>query len=185
MQSKPAAEPSATRIDITNPKAGYESPTSAAHFATECSTSTNAHVCTFDDLTKSVDAFVHYIKPEDGDEDSSEVVALGKRVLSRFSPLGESRAFLVVGYVAEDTAIIVARRNFPEQHLRYHRAEHGAVASPQTSAVAQSSSTRSFRAPLVPAAPMLAPCAPAGWTVMLRSKTSSSCCIGVYPDFRC
>ena len=59
------------------------------------------------------------------------MVARGKQVLSRFSPLGESRAFLVVGYVAGDTAITVARRNFPEQHLRYHRAEHDAVANPQ------------------------------------------------------
>ena len=48
---------------IMKPKAGYDYPTTAAHFATESSTSTNANVCTFDDLTKSVDAVVHYIKP--------------------------------------------------------------------------------------------------------------------------
>jgi ribulose-bisphosphate carboxylase large chain len=48
---------------IMKPKAGYDYPRTAAHFATESSTSTNANVCTFDDLTKSVDAFVHYIKP--------------------------------------------------------------------------------------------------------------------------
>jgi ribulose 1,5-bisphosphate carboxylase large subunit-like protein len=60
------------------------------------------------------------------------VVARGKYVLSRFGPLGENCAFLVDGYVAGGTAITVARRNFPEQFLHYHRAGHGAVASPQT-----------------------------------------------------
>ena len=38
---------------------------------------------------------------------------------------------MVVGYVAGDTAITGARRNFTQQYLYYRRAEHGAVASPQ------------------------------------------------------
>merc|ERR1712203_679357 len=47
-------------------------------------------------------------------------------------PMAENCAFLVDGYVAGGTAITVARRNFPKQFLHYHRAGHGAVASPQT-----------------------------------------------------
>jgi hypothetical protein len=65
MQSKPAAGPSATKMDITNPKDGYEYPATAAHLATESSTRTDVNVCTTDDFTESVDAFVYYIKPRD------------------------------------------------------------------------------------------------------------------------
>jgi ribulose 1,5-bisphosphate carboxylase large subunit-like protein len=36
---------------------------------------------------------------------------------------------LVAGYVAGDTAITGARRNFTQQYLYYRRAEHGAVAA--------------------------------------------------------
>ena len=37
----------------------------AAHFAAESSTGTNVNVCTTDDFTKSVDALVYYIDPEE------------------------------------------------------------------------------------------------------------------------
>jgi ribulose-bisphosphate carboxylase large chain len=36
----------------------------AAHFAAESSPGTNVNVCTTDDFTKSVDALVYYIDPE-------------------------------------------------------------------------------------------------------------------------
>merc|ERR1712113_1191318 len=46
------------------PKAGYDYLATAAHFAAESSTGTNVNVCTTDDFTKSVDALVYYIDPE-------------------------------------------------------------------------------------------------------------------------
>ena len=45
-------------------KAGYDYLATAAHFAAESSTGTNVNVCTTDDFTKSVDALVYYIDPE-------------------------------------------------------------------------------------------------------------------------
>jgi ribulose-bisphosphate carboxylase large chain len=65
-------------------------------------------------------------------DDPNEMIARGKYCLSQFGPMAESCAFLVDGYVAGGTAITVARRNFPNQFLHYHRAGHGAVTSPQT-----------------------------------------------------
>merc|ERR1712008_168515 len=65
-------------------------------------------------------------------DDPAEMIARGKYVLSQFGPLGENTAFLVDGYVSGGTAITVARCNFPQQFLHYHRAGHGAVTSPQT-----------------------------------------------------
>merc|ERR1719463_198816 len=50
---------------IMKPKAGYDSLATAAHFAAESSTGTNVNVCTTDDFTKSVDALVYFIDPED------------------------------------------------------------------------------------------------------------------------
>merc|ERR1712004_787627 len=47
------------------PKAGYDYLATAAHFAAESSTGTNVNVCTTDDFTKSVDALVYFIDPED------------------------------------------------------------------------------------------------------------------------
>merc|ERR1712113_1032526 len=47
------------------PKAGYDYLATAAHFAAESSTGTNVNVCTTDDFTKSVDALVYYIDPEE------------------------------------------------------------------------------------------------------------------------
>merc|ERR1712151_995674 len=44
--------------------AGYDYLATAAHFAAESSTGTNVNVCTTDDFTKSVDALVYYIDPE-------------------------------------------------------------------------------------------------------------------------
>ena len=58
--------------------------------------------------------------------------ARGEYVLSQLGPLGKNTAFLEDGYVSGGTAITVARRNFTRQFLHYHRAGHGAVASPQT-----------------------------------------------------
>ena len=46
------------------PKAGYDYLATAAHFAAESSTGTNVNVCTTDDFTKSVDALVYYIDPD-------------------------------------------------------------------------------------------------------------------------
>ena len=46
--------------------------------------------------------------------------------------MAENCAFLVDGGVAGGTAVTVARRNFPNQFLHYHRAGQGAVISPQT-----------------------------------------------------
>jgi hypothetical protein len=65
-------------------------------------------------------------------DDPNEMIARGKYVLSQFGPLSENCAFLVDGYVAGGTAVTVARRNFPQQFLHYHRAGHGSVTSPQT-----------------------------------------------------
>merc|ERR1712159_887094 len=50
---------------IMRPKAGYDYLATAAHFAAESSTGTNVNVCTTDDFTKSVDAIVYYIDPEE------------------------------------------------------------------------------------------------------------------------
>merc|ERR1711963_1306981 len=50
---------------VMKPKAGYDYLATAAHFAAESSTGTNVNVCTTDDFTKSVDALVYYIDPED------------------------------------------------------------------------------------------------------------------------
>ena len=47
-------------------------------------------------------------------------------------PLAENGAFLVDDYVAGNTAVAVARHNFPRQFLHYHRAGQSAIASPQT-----------------------------------------------------
>merc|ERR1712134_176677 len=49
---------------ILKPKPGYDYLATAAHFAAESSTGTNVNVCTTDDFTKSVDALVYYIDPE-------------------------------------------------------------------------------------------------------------------------
>merc|ERR1711972_763016 len=49
---------------IMKPKAGYDYLATAAHFSAESSTGTNVNVCTTDDFTKSVDALVYYIDPE-------------------------------------------------------------------------------------------------------------------------
>merc|ERR1712032_648986 len=49
---------------VMKPKAGYDYLATAAHFAAESSTGTNVNVCTTDDFTKSVDALVYYIDPE-------------------------------------------------------------------------------------------------------------------------
>jgi len=65
-------------------------------------------------------------------DDPKEMVARGQYVMSQFGPLSECCAFLVDGYVSGGTAVTVARRNFPQQFLHYHRAGHGAVTSPQT-----------------------------------------------------
>ena len=46
------------------PKAGYDYLATAAHFAAESSTGTNVNVCTAYDFTKSVDALVYYIDPD-------------------------------------------------------------------------------------------------------------------------
>ena len=50
---------------IMTHKPGYDYPATAAHFATVSSTSTNVNARTTDNFTKSVDAFGHYIEPED------------------------------------------------------------------------------------------------------------------------
>ena len=49
---------------IMKPKAGYDYLATAAHFAAESSTGPNVNVCTTDDFTKSVDALVYYIDPD-------------------------------------------------------------------------------------------------------------------------
>ena len=43
----------------------YDYLATAAHFAAESSTGTNVNVCTTDDFTKTVDALVYFIYPED------------------------------------------------------------------------------------------------------------------------
>jgi ribulose-bisphosphate carboxylase large chain len=53
--------------------------------------------------------------------------------------------------VSGGTAITVARRNFPNQFLHYHRAGHGAVTSPHTQRGYTASCTRSSPASRVPA----------------------------------
>jgi ribulose-bisphosphate carboxylase large chain len=49
---------------IRKPKIGYDYLATATHFAAESSTGTNVNVCTTSDFTKSVDALVYYIDPE-------------------------------------------------------------------------------------------------------------------------
>eukprot|EP00438_Fugacium_kawagutii_P013509 Skav208902 [mRNA] locus=scaffold270:550072:550512:- [translate_table: standard] len=64
--------------------------------------------------------------------DPEEMIARGKYILSQFSPLSECCAFLVDGYVAGGSGVTGCRRNFSKEFLRYHRAGHGSVTSPQT-----------------------------------------------------
>ncbi|CAE8705498.1 unnamed protein product, partial [Polarella glacialis] len=77
------------------PKAGYDYLATAAHFAAESSTGTNVNVCTTDDFTKSVDALVYYIDPDNEEmkiayptllfaDDPNEMIARGKYVLSQY-----------------------------------------------------------------------------------------------------
>jgi hypothetical protein len=51
-------------IYIIKPRAGYDDLATAAHFVAEFSSGTNVSVCTTDDFTKTVDALVYYIDPE-------------------------------------------------------------------------------------------------------------------------
>jgi hypothetical protein len=51
-------------IYIMKPRAGYDNLATAAHFVAEFSSGTNVSVCTTDDFTKTVDALVYYIDPE-------------------------------------------------------------------------------------------------------------------------
>ncbi|CAE8657007.1 unnamed protein product, partial [Polarella glacialis] len=80
---------------IMKPKAGYDYLATAAHFAAESSTGTNVNVCTTDDFTKSVDALVYYIDPDNEEmkiayptllfaDDPNEMIARGKYVLSQY-----------------------------------------------------------------------------------------------------
>ncbi|CAE8593364.1 unnamed protein product, partial [Polarella glacialis] len=73
---------------IMKPKAGYDYLATAAHFAAESSTGTNVNVCTTDDFTKSVDALVYYIDPDNEEmkiayptllfaDDPNEMIARG------------------------------------------------------------------------------------------------------------
>ena len=65
-------------------------------------------------------------------DDPAEMIARGNYILETFGEDADHVAFLVDGYVAGPTAVTVARRNFPNQFLHYHRAGHGAVTSPQS-----------------------------------------------------
>merc|ERR1711972_105989 len=64
---------------IMKPKAGYDYLATAAHFSAESSTGTNVNVCTTDDFTKSVDALVYYIDPENEEMKIAYPVALFDR----------------------------------------------------------------------------------------------------------
>jgi hypothetical protein len=64
---------------IMKPKAGYDYLATAAHFAAESSTGTNVNVCTTDDFTKSVDALVYYIDPENEEMKTAYPVLLFDR----------------------------------------------------------------------------------------------------------
>jgi ribulose-bisphosphate carboxylase large chain len=57
--------------------------------------------------------------------------ARGRRDLSQFGTWSANGAYLTSDWVVKSTAITHARRNFPKQSLKYHRAGHDAVASPQ------------------------------------------------------
>jgi len=54
---------------IMKPMTGYVYLATVAHFAAESSTGTNVNVCTTDDFTKSADALVYYIDPEEEEEE--------------------------------------------------------------------------------------------------------------------
>jgi hypothetical protein len=103
--------------------------------------------------------------------------ARGRCDLSQFGTWSANGAYLTNGYVAESTAITVARRNFPKQFLQYHRAGHSAITSPQTQrGYAAFVHTNTLRALLVPVASMLARRASLRWRMMLQTRTSRSCC---------
>jgi ribulose-bisphosphate carboxylase large chain len=63
-------------------------------------------------------------------DDHYEMVARSEFILETFGENADHVAFLVDGYVPGPAAITTARRTFPNQHLSYHRAGHGAVTSP-------------------------------------------------------
>ncbi|MBF0167871.1 MAG: ribulose-bisphosphate carboxylase [Alphaproteobacteria bacterium] len=65
-------------------------------------------------------------------DDPQEMLARGHYILETFGPNASHVAFLVDGFVGGPTAVTLARRNFPNQFLHYHRAGHGMVTSNQS-----------------------------------------------------
>ncbi|TAN52003.1 MAG: ribulose-bisphosphate carboxylase [Rhodospirillales bacterium] len=65
-------------------------------------------------------------------DDPAEMLARGHFIMETFSANASHVAFLVDGFVGGPTAVTLARRNFPNQFLHYHRAGHGMVTSNQS-----------------------------------------------------
>ncbi|MBI5120714.1 MAG: ribulose-bisphosphate carboxylase [Rhodospirillales bacterium] len=65
-------------------------------------------------------------------DDPQEMLARGHYILETFGSDASHVAFLVDGFVGGPTAVTLARRNFPNQFLHYHRAGHGMVTSNQS-----------------------------------------------------
>jgi len=62
-------------------------------------------------------------------DDPFEMIARGEFILQAFGPDADKVAFLVDGYVGGPGTVTLARRQFPNQFLHYHRAGHGAITS--------------------------------------------------------
>jgi ribulose-bisphosphate carboxylase large chain len=65
-------------------------------------------------------------------DDPAEMLARGHYILEAFGADASHVAFLVDGFVGGPTSVTLARRNFPNTFLHYHRAGHGMVTSRQS-----------------------------------------------------
>jgi ribulose-bisphosphate carboxylase large chain len=65
-------------------------------------------------------------------DDPQEMLARGHYILETFKENASHVAFLVDGFVGGPATVTLARRNFPNTFLHYHRAGHGMVTSTQS-----------------------------------------------------
>lgn len=63
-------------------------------------------------------------------DDHYEMCARADFILETFGPDADKVAFLMDGFVGGSGMVTTARRQYPGQHLHYHRAGHGMITSP-------------------------------------------------------
>ena len=103
------------------PKAGYDYLATAAHFAAESSTGTNVNVCTTDDFTKSVDALVYYIDPDNEEMKIAYPTLLFDRNITDGRGMMCSFLTLAIGNNQGSLAAFIIRKALSfEQHQFFH-----------------------------------------------------------------